>query len=1076
MDTQTQQTATPDEEKEKYQQLVIESCEYLLPILTKFETMDSAPHQTLYHLSLIVDASLKSVFITYRDGDFFKNKNKQFNLKQIESKLFPKNINAEQTSRLKNLFNQFVIYVTQQLNWKSSFELTDQLVLPKILPVIREKQMFNLGLEKHYRNIISSQLEKLHLISNQQLLGVLALSAIFDSHKLHLQFVEAIADSKIDNLIWLTDNDVVLELSGTKLHHHPTKLHFNTLAILLEKFRRDLLPYRPLDSDKKSIENAVAKLYRDYIQSQPKGVSDLTLPLRINQIIEIAGTDYFMHRPAFFHAAMTGNLQQTPLAIETKLRILSGFAVKRTKKTNPLQEESKTKRSNELVKKLSQHENWNDHEESQTSIHPLSWQLNSIKDLLTNIAGLSKQKVLNKLQQTIEQPNPNQSLISLWLIAWLKNLYAGADNHEVNRKAKKSLKKNSILRYFSTVYRHVLPVFDNIDVAELEEDEWIELLQECLDNSKDTQLFKPLSRFVRFLTANFDLPILPLQDLEGGLGFTNVNANLISPYEIEQILHELLATPSGTVSSTHRMQACALILGFFCGLRRKEVLGLRTTDIYGHQDRPFLFLRSHKDRTLKNAYSRRRLDLVDIVPQPYLKHLMDWHSHQSAVDMKFFMSFSDQQIGDDQTIIDPVQEYCRQITGDETFVFHGLRHSFANLYQIRIMQISHPNLQKWLGIAKRAQLTPSNTIQALDDFYSVNQAKIFLKKYFPTENQTLPRSTLLQLAELLGHKVPDTTSRSYLHLIDEIEAEYFTSVNESIKEALISQYWDFKKPYQRTRFKKTLLTSDNRICELSLIRQLYAKTLGKEPSSPLQEKMILQPGLHITSEEEKGSESNWPNPTLIANIYPIYKQLFVQKASSEDIANAFSLPRQDIEKIKTNALNISQIKTSKGKPRFKHPFLLRRSNDLEKKLNQLMKKIAKSDLNLPEIQPGLKMYLQRAQSKTAYRVMLKNTEEFVQYLKLLKAIQLSPSKIGIRIYPSECATKTKYELKKYWTRVFQESTNSKIPPLSIKILAPIATKAESGQVELEPIKLKDKEELLLLEEFQYAIYLISIFK
>jgi hypothetical protein len=78
-----------------------------------------------------------------------------------------------------------------------------------------------------------------------------------------------------------------------------------------------------------------------------------------------------------------------------------------------------------------------------------------------------------------------------------------------------------------------------------------------------------------------------------------------------------------------------------------------------------------------------------------------------------------------------------------------------------------------------------------NEFYSVHYSKSFLKKYFPAENQTLPRLTLLQLAELFGHKVQGTSCRSYLHLIDEIEAEFFTPVDESIKEPFIDQYWSF---------------------------------------------------------------------------------------------------------------------------------------------------------------------------------------------------------------------------------------------------------------------------------------------
>jgi integrase len=1066
-----------EKEKEEYQKLVVESCEYLLPILTKFKNLDTAPHHTLYHLGLIVDNTLKSFAAQYRTEDFFKVKDRRFNIGRIESKLLPQGINAEQTSRLKNLFNKFVVYVTQELGWVSAKLITDQLVLPRVLPVVREKQMFNLDLAKHYRNIIQTYCQNIRSLGNNQLIGLIALSAVFESKRLHIRFIESILNATSNDLIWLDEENPVLNIGNQEGNQQHIRVHNSTLLILLEKFRRQssgvCLPEVKADQ----IRKAVHSLCNDYLKNQPIALSDLSLPTQLNKIIEIAGADYFMHRPAFFHAAMTGNQQQTPLAIETKLRTLTGKPVKRIKNIASLENGANSRLSNDLINSLNKHELLEEGSKLTDSIKPLSWQLETIKNVLKSLEGLSKQKASKHLQAILETPVPNLSLMSIWLIAWLNYLYAGHDNHEVNRKAKKSLKQNSILRYFSTVYRHVLPAFDNMDVADLEEDEWIELLQECLDNSKDSQLFKPLSRFVRFLIIQFNIPVLPMQDLEGNQGFSNVNANLVTPYEVYEILSKLMPSDNQNASSITRMQACALILGFFCGLRRKEVLGLRMTDIYGHSYRPYLYLRPHRDRGLKNAYSRRRLDLIDLVPEPYLKILMDWHQHQKSLGMKFLMSFSEHEIGDDKTIIDPVQEYCRQVTEDETFVFHGLRHSFANLHLIRILQISKPELSKWLGSAKRKFFEKDTHIIALDYFYSAENAKAFLKKYFPTQNQTLPRSTLLQLAMLLGHKVPETTSRSYLHLIDEIENNYFDPIDEKIKEGWINQYWTFEKPYQRTRFKNKLIDIEEegakKIDETKLMHTLYENAL-KQPVICQLDHLILEPSPLIIH-DDLGSRENtdWPNPILVENIYPIYKQLFVYSTPVEDIASAFALPKQDVQSIRDNALAISEIKTSKGKPRFKHPFLLRRSNELEKRLNSLMKKIAKTEVDIEAIKSGIDLYLQGSQARNAYRVMLKNAEEFNNYLQLLKEIQLPVSQIGIRIYPSSHVDKTNDELNAYWTKQFQQTMQTSVKPALTRIYAPISTKAEFGQVEVEPLKIQNGNSEFL-EYYQYAAFLLVL--
>lgn len=1063
-----------EKEAEEYQQLILDTCQFLLPKITKFPSLSIAPDHTLYHLGLIVDVFYKSIpDQQLRTIELFSTQDRVFNKKQIESKLFVKDINAEQTSRLRNLFNQLVLYLTGELKWKTSHEISDKLVLPKVLPVVREKQMFNLGLEKHYRKIISVHLKNLKALSNQELVGLIGLSSIFDSNRLHPMFISAIVNAHRDDLLWITDADVLLQIETEKLGKKSIRLHSNTLIFLLEKFHRELTEKLTFKTQNADIRKAMQQLCQDYIKVQPAALAQLALPIQITKIIEIAGAHYFMHRPAFFHAAMTGKLLQTPLPVETKLRILSGSAVKRTRPIKNLPDESMSRLSVELIEQLMHQEKLDNDDGVNTLVKPLSWQLKSISDLLKKLSGLSKIKAIDHIQTLLAKPSPNYSLMSLWLIAWLQQLYAGTDNHAVNRKAKKGLKQNSILRYFSTVYRHVLPVFDNMDVADLEEDEWIELLQACLDRANDSQLFNSLSRFVRFLTAQFNLTALPLNDLDGGSGFSNVNANLITPYEVYDILNQLGVSRDDGLSATLRMQACALILGFFCGLRRKEVLGLRVTDIYGHKHRPYLYLRTHQVRSLKNAYSPRRLDLVDFIPEPYLKVLMNWHQHQSALNMKYLMGFSEHEIGDDKTIIEPVQEYCRQITGDETFVFHGLRHSFANVYLIRILQISRPNLRKWLGALKRKRLKSTAELLALDEFYSVHQSKSFLKKYFPTENQNLPRSTLLQLAEMLGHKVPDTTCRSYLHLLDEIEAEYFTRVDEGIKQSWIDEYWLFDKPYQRTRFKKPLLNNQKEIIELELIKRLYEKIFSTQASCQLDGLILESPSLEIIDGSASNQNDGWPNPVLVQNIYPIYKQLFVHCTPIEDIASAFALSSKDIEKVKSNALAIAEIKTSKGKPRFKHPYLLKRSVRLEKDLNKLMTKISKESIDPQKIQPGLNLYLRASQAKNAYRVMLRTPQELAEYLEFLKVVKLPLNQIGLQIYPSSVFNKTEDELVQYWVRCFQKAVQRNLSPSAIQLYAPISTRQEFGQVVLEPLLIRNgKKELL--EHYQAALHFMAI--
>jgi hypothetical protein len=283
----------------------------------------------------------------------------------------------------------------------------------------------------------------------------------------------------------------------------------------------------------------------------------------------------------------------------------------------------------------------------------------------------------------------------------------------------------------------------------------------------------------------------------------------------------------------------------------------------------------------------------------------------------------------------------------------------------------------------------------------------------------------------------------------------------------------FYKSYQRTRFKKTLLDDNKQIDEIKLIHRLYENALNQPVTCQLNHLILKPTALVIHNDFNNSENKDWPNPILVENIYPIYKQLFVHQTPIEDIAAAFNLPKQDIERIKDNALAISEIKTSKGKPRFKHPFLLRRSKELEIRLNKLMKKIARTEIDIEAIKPGIDLYLQASQAKNAHRVMLKNSAEFNNYLQLLKAIQLPVSQVGIRIYSSSCFNKTEDELKAYWTKKFQESMQSKAKPVSIKIFASISTREEFGQVEVEPVKNQNGK-LEFQEHVQFANFLTAL--
>ncbi len=1083
---------TNQEREAQYNELVDKSCRYWLPKLTKFTSLEQAESHTQFYIRLIVDAFLKGVDAKYRTFDLFTKPDHRFNLGVIETRVIKKDFEPQEVAVAQGLLNRFIDYVTNNLQWKSHQPMQEVLILPKVLPVVREKQMFNASLAHYYRSAIEFGLKFCATLDDHALLGLICLSTIFDSNLLHASSVKAVLKVKKSDFADLGDQKVRVYIDNGIVPGHFAQLHCITMVCLIERLRRSSI--RDESTEKvfksKDVQKCLKRFLNLFLKKSRSLPINLQLPMVLSQILEVAGAGYFMKRPAFFHPIMTQKMNYTPLSDEAKFRVLNGVAT--VKKPSPKVQSMEPKQTKPLLSvqraaQLFQHES--DIQENGEPGHlekvsSFSGQLTVMKQILKTLESMTKNKALLFLNDRLAHPPQTVSLMSIWLVSWLQYLYSEERGQKINQhRLKANLKVGAIMRYFRGVYSLVLAVFDNIDVANLEEEDWIDLLQEVIDRSKDNEIGKHLGSFIHFLQWQHNVMALPLHELEGTDIASRVNANLLTPFEGYEILKFLLTpkTARDQVMPEHRIMACAFILGYFCGLRRNEAMGLRVLDIYGSPERPFMFVRSHKARGLKNQYSRRRLDLVDFVPKPYLEALMNWHKFRVNMKGEYLLNTFLTGMANDNDVINPVRDYCRQITGDETFVFHGLRHSFANVYMLRLMQVDKPEVGGWFGGAKLKYLDSHQDLDTLKQFYSRGQSINFVRKYFPTENQVMPRSTLLQLGELLGHKVPDTTCKSYLHLIYEMESTYFETTPQSVLEAAIDQFWVFPsdKPYQRTRFKKKLF-GDSRysksIDEHKLIEQGVLQVLELK----LEKFCGFETIDSVTLKDNKPAVSAFDltnlaaNPSILGLLYPIIQQLFVFRNPPLEVAKAFGLPFELIAKIQTNVLAVSELKTSKGSDRFNHPYTLRRGHALEKRLNQLMKQLSLGAFECADVASGLKLYLNHARKKALYRVRLVDERSFEDYFRLLKFMKLPNSKIRVRIHPSIYHEKSAAELETHWSKLFKEVSNSKANPL-IAINARIACGNEFGNVELEPIEIDKTGKIVLLEHYQYAIYLLAIF-
>jgi integrase len=168
-----------------------------------------------------------------------------------------------------------------------------------------------------------------------------------------------------------------------------------------------------------------------------------------------------------------------------------------------------------------------------------------------------------------------------------------------------------------------------------------------------------------------------------------------------------------------------VLLGFYCGVRLKEVSTLLLKDIYLYGNSLHLDINSKGIKKtgfkLKTISSKRRIDVAIENPQ-HLKIITEFLEMRSKLDKKsnfLFLELSEYNGFLNKSINVSSFEYINEIIQSVTkryCTYHSLRHSFAT-YQCQ--------------------------------------------RFFP-KGSSYPYE-LLELSDKIGHRTPDTTVQSYVH-------------------------------------------------------------------------------------------------------------------------------------------------------------------------------------------------------------------------------------------------------------------------------------------------------------------------
>jgi len=359
---------------------------------------------------------------------------------------------------------------------------------------------------------------------------------------------------------------------------------------------------------------------------------------------------------------------------------------------------------------------------------------------------------------------PNKS-IALMLISW--------GEHLINKKKLAIKTGHGYLTSFGSKLLRVLALRSSFPV---DEDDWIEVYVEMFELVTTKQITTVSNHIINFHQFAADQGWVCAIDSNSirryGPNGKVVDANLITFHEFDALVNEL---KKGVFDRRARMQILVASLGFYCGMRVSEILGLRICDLTEAKS-SMLNITANQFRNSKSATSNRVSPLYALLPDSILNDLLRLKEERiiesklsnkdeaNHFELLFCKVGEPIQMLNSDYIIKPMMGILRAIINDDNIRFHHLRHSFANWLLVRLLANSYP------------KIIDSN-------IHAFNHNEFSKDKILKLNNELLydgfkVRPILYQVANMLGHASPKTTLSSYVHLDDWIRKQILHQYTE----------------------------------------------------------------------------------------------------------------------------------------------------------------------------------------------------------------------------------------------------------------------------------------------------------
>ena len=355
-----------------------------------------------------------------------------------------------------------------------------------------------------------------------------------------------------------------------------------------------------------------------------------------------------------------------------------------------------------------------------------------------------------------------------WVASWV------VDDLLETGPQRRAKRRSTIYQFLRTAGAQLAAHLGGADPACLgDEDDYADLYEEVLDDVSETSLavrrttanaLRSFHQYLMHKCSADQCPSVPEVESTGvfvvsGRGGNRVDANVVGLSTYFLALRELkqanaASEPDEVIEALARIAG----LGYFASLRRSEAIGLTVADVIMAGEEVILEVRPNPTRLLKTDNSWRRLPLHVLMPRRELQDFRAWvKGRQSAGSTSplFPMFVRPQGVRDTDPRLALIVSALQVATGDPTFRFHHLRHSFAT-WQVVQFWIAEQGAQH---MAIPPWFLPTD--HDLGRWRIAKRARTQLLGSAPTN-----RRSLLQVSQLLGHGSLDVTLGSYVHLLD----------------------------------------------------------------------------------------------------------------------------------------------------------------------------------------------------------------------------------------------------------------------------------------------------------------------